>query len=192
MQIATDLLAIGTKSLNGGNPQIDIVDEQIDVMGKAILGLTISCARCYNHKFDMRFLPKITTPWLGFSKAQTHYIAYSGGLKRANKANQKLGPLHMLGEDAEARLQAISKQNKELSTLQQREKTLLNKQKQPRRKLPKNFQVRLRELRQNVLAEKSDVAATQSDATAEETKSQKKQSPQKPKFITQRQNHCTI
>ena len=30
----------------------DQVDNQIDVIGKAFLGLTVACARCHNHKFD--------------------------------------------------------------------------------------------------------------------------------------------
>jgi hypothetical protein len=30
----------------------DLVDNQIDVTGKAFLGLTVACARCHNHKFD--------------------------------------------------------------------------------------------------------------------------------------------
>ena len=32
--------------------QIQFTDNQIDVVSKAFLGLTISCARCHNHKFD--------------------------------------------------------------------------------------------------------------------------------------------
>ena len=30
----------------------DFVDEQLDVLGRTFLGLTISCARCHDHKFD--------------------------------------------------------------------------------------------------------------------------------------------
>lgn len=30
----------------------DMVDDQIDTIGKAFLGLTLGCARCHNHKFD--------------------------------------------------------------------------------------------------------------------------------------------
>src|SRR5438876_305171 len=30
----------------------DMVDDQIDTIGKAFMGLTLGCARCHNHKFD--------------------------------------------------------------------------------------------------------------------------------------------
>ncbi len=32
--------------------QVTFTDNQIDVVSKAFLGLTVSCARCHNHKFD--------------------------------------------------------------------------------------------------------------------------------------------
>jgi hypothetical protein len=53
--VATGFLAIGTKSLNERNRlqfKLDVIDEQIDVLSQAILGVTIACARCHDHKFD--------------------------------------------------------------------------------------------------------------------------------------------
>ncbi len=53
--IATGFLALGPKLVAEQDKVkmfYDIVDEQIDVAGKAFLGLTISCARCHDHKFD--------------------------------------------------------------------------------------------------------------------------------------------
>ena len=32
--------------------RMDIVDDQLDVTGRAFLGLTLGCARCHDHKFD--------------------------------------------------------------------------------------------------------------------------------------------
>ena len=32
--------------------KLDVVDEQIDTIGRAFLGMTIGCARCHDHKFD--------------------------------------------------------------------------------------------------------------------------------------------
>jgi len=53
--VATGVYAIG----NWGNGDADkeklhtdIVDDQIDVTSRAFLGLTLSCARCHDHKFD--------------------------------------------------------------------------------------------------------------------------------------------
>ena len=53
--MATGFLALGAKGLNEMNPRqfaLDVADEQIDAMSQAVLGLTVACARCHDHKFD--------------------------------------------------------------------------------------------------------------------------------------------
>ncbi|MFM8479035.1 MAG: PSD1 and planctomycete cytochrome C domain-containing protein [Planctomycetaceae bacterium] len=52
---ATGLLVLGPKMLaeqDKDKMMIDIVDEQIDTVSRTMFGLTISCARCHDHKFD--------------------------------------------------------------------------------------------------------------------------------------------
>lgn len=43
---------IGFGVTDAFDEQVNVIDNQIDVMSKAMLGLTVSCARCHNHKFD--------------------------------------------------------------------------------------------------------------------------------------------
>ena len=52
---ATGLLALGTAELRPESHEqflMDRVDDQIDVTTRGFLGLTISCARCHDHKYD--------------------------------------------------------------------------------------------------------------------------------------------
>ncbi len=52
---ATGFLVIGPKMLAEDDPrkmEMDIVDEQLDTLGRAFLGMTFGCARCHDHKFD--------------------------------------------------------------------------------------------------------------------------------------------
>jgi hypothetical protein len=54
-RIATGFLALGGKAFEEAKPELfrmDVIDEQMDTMGRAILGLSIGCARCHDHKFD--------------------------------------------------------------------------------------------------------------------------------------------
>jgi hypothetical protein len=46
---ALGFLTLGRRFLN--NPH-DIIDDRIDVVTRGTLGLTVSCARCHDHKFD--------------------------------------------------------------------------------------------------------------------------------------------
>ncbi|GAA5509951.1 DUF1553 domain-containing protein [Novipirellula caenicola] len=53
--VATTFLMLGTKMLSERDKvklEMDVVDEQIDTVGRAFLGLTLGCARCHDHKFD--------------------------------------------------------------------------------------------------------------------------------------------
>ena len=94
--------------------EMDIVDEQLDTMGKAFLGMTIGCARCHDHKFD-----PIPT---------TDYYAVAGILKstqsvihsNVSKWNEISLPMSPEDEAAvkvtEANLASLDKELKSLQT----------------------------------------------------------------------------
>jgi mono/diheme cytochrome c family protein len=53
--VATGFLVVGPKVIGATDKEqllVDVIDEQLDTIGKAFLGLTIGCARCHDHKFD--------------------------------------------------------------------------------------------------------------------------------------------
>ena len=53
--VATGFLALGPTIYEEQDKQrlrFDVIDEQLDTIGKAFLGQTIGCARCHDHKFD--------------------------------------------------------------------------------------------------------------------------------------------
>ena len=67
---ATGFLVLGPKVLAEQDKEklvMDVVDEEIDVTSKALLGVTMSCARCHDHKFD---------PW-----SQRDYYSLAGVFK---------------------------------------------------------------------------------------------------------------
>ena len=53
--VATGLLTVGewgTGDADKDKMMTDIVDDQVNVVSRAFLGLTVACARCHDHKFD--------------------------------------------------------------------------------------------------------------------------------------------
>ena len=53
--VATGFLALGPTNYEQQDKEglvIDVVDEQINTVGRAFMGLTLGCARCHDHKFD--------------------------------------------------------------------------------------------------------------------------------------------
>jgi hypothetical protein len=53
--VATTYLALGPTNYERQDKdglRMDVVDEQLDTIGRGILGLTLGCARCHDHKFD--------------------------------------------------------------------------------------------------------------------------------------------
>ncbi len=70
--VATGFLALGKKALAQKDlplKRYDVVDDQIDVTSKAFLGLTVTCARCHDHKFDP-IATKDYYRWRRFSPAR--------------------------------------------------------------------------------------------------------------------------
>ena len=52
---ATAFLALGPTNYeeqDKGLLRMDIIDEQLDTIGRSFMGMTIGCARCHDHKFD--------------------------------------------------------------------------------------------------------------------------------------------
>ena len=127
--VATGLLAIGSKSLNGGNLTYDVIDDQIDVVSKAVLGLTVSCARCHDHKFD----PIPTKDYYSlagiFLSTDTRY---GGSTKRPKNAKEKASLYLVLDEElppeiAEAQAKAadeVAKLSRQVAASRKRVKSL--------------------------------------------------------------------
>jgi len=99
--IGTGMLTMASLDLSEGGEQfrLDQVDDQIDVTTRAFLGITMSCARCHNHKTD-----PITQ--------QDYYalagIFYSSETWQGQRPKGDLGANGYVDEDALVRLPAGS------------------------------------------------------------------------------------
>jgi len=75
--IATGFLALGPKDVNQrfkARFKMDNVDDQIDTVTRSTMALTVSCARCHDHKFD----PIPTTDYYALAGIFTSTVDASG------------------------------------------------------------------------------------------------------------------
>lgn len=96
---ATAFLALGPTNYEQQDKQLlryDIIDEQIDTVGKAFLGMTLGCARCHDHKFD----PIPTADYYalaGIFKSTRTLYNYTDNVARWNQT-----PLPLEGEESDS------------------------------------------------------------------------------------------
>lgn len=109
--VATGFLALGPKALIERNPrqfELDLVDEQIDVTTRVMLGVSVACARCHDHKFDP--IPQADYYALSgiFQSMSTHY-----GTFRTLQNRRPSNLIELPVQDAEPLQQAVSREQLE-------------------------------------------------------------------------------
>ena len=94
-RIAAGFLVLGPKVLLGNNEKnqrMEVADELIDTVGKTILGQTLGCCRCHDHKFD----PVPTADYYAlagiFSSTRVMETRYMLGEQRSMERLVGLGP----------------------------------------------------------------------------------------------------
>ncbi len=129
--IATGFLVIGPKMLSERDKEklrMDVVDEQVDTIGRAFLGMTLGCARCHDHKFD----PIPTTDYYAmagvFRSTQTiagnklGNVFVSGWLERELPANDEqkeaIAAHKKATDDLNAKLKSAKAEQKKLADQQ--------------------------------------------------------------------------
>jgi hypothetical protein len=99
--VATGFLALTSKPRAQNNPdyRMDLVADQVDVTTRAVLGLTVMCARCHDHKFDYVSTKEYYALAGIFDSSQMLFgAAGRGGGKQQGGA----GGFHSLSEGGEA------------------------------------------------------------------------------------------
>ncbi len=83
--------------------EADHIDNQIDVFGKAFLGMTVACARCHDHKFDA-ISAKDYYGLGAFSRASRQEWAYLDPHGKIGATAEQLKQIEVKGSDELARV----------------------------------------------------------------------------------------
>jgi hypothetical protein len=155
--IATGFLALGPKSFmkKGKGFEMDLIDDQIDTTSRAFLGLTVSCARCHDHKFDP--IPTKDYYSLGsiFASTKTLY----GSNQKNNSNLQTLGGFTSVDPKEQAATKAkMAELTKQMKILTARLEKVKADNKNPN--LVKNTQKKLVETQGELQTLKQSVGGT--------------------------------
>jgi hypothetical protein len=104
---ATGFLSLGARVLAEPDLQkleMDIIDEQIDTVGKAFLGMTLGCVRCHDHKFD--------------PVSQEDYYAMAAIFRSTRSlSSEKMGAIKFWHEHSTATAEQLEEHKKHQDTL---------------------------------------------------------------------------
>jgi hypothetical protein len=123
--LATGFLVVGPKVIGATDKQqllVDVLDEQVDTIGKAFLGLTIGCARCHDHKFD----PISSRDYYALAGILASTETIHGNL--LNRRDLTGWNLHPLGKGGQATYDAYLKHDKTLDGMTKEQKRLQTRQ----------------------------------------------------------------
>ncbi len=132
--VATGFLALGSKPVirgKAGGFVPDVAADQIEVTSRSILGLTVACARCHDHKFD----PIPTSDYYGlagiFASSETLYGGGGNSMGGAPATD-----LHVLVDKDPARAEAYQQRQQQLAAVAKRQNEIKGELKilRPRKK----------------------------------------------------------
>ena len=128
--VATGFFAVGpTYRSDGGDPDSvaqakgETLDDRIDTLTRGLLGITGSCARCHDHKFDP--IPQLDYYSLAgiFNNSAVHQVplAEDDVVKRRNEHNKAVGDLQKQIKNSERKIkkekrEATDEESKQLAS----------------------------------------------------------------------------
>ncbi|MCH2205880.1 MAG: PSD1 and planctomycete cytochrome C domain-containing protein [Lentisphaerales bacterium] len=109
--IATGFLALGPRNLADQDRrqfEADLIDEQIDVVSRGILGISVACARCHDHKFEP--IPQSDYYALAgiFQSTKTYYGTLKSRQNRHGTSLIKMPVKDLTGADTKISMQELA------------------------------------------------------------------------------------